>query len=100
MNKKITNKIEANPKLVQFINKILTYNEIFNDETTRCMFLVSLISADNLIDKQSCDETIEIANFILVNIDLFILEDNIKKDIISKMKSAIEIAKRDKKQFI
>ena len=26
-------------------------------------------------------------------------EDNIKKDIISKMKSAIKIAKRDKKEF-
>ena len=28
------------------------------------------------------------------------LEDNIKKDIISKMKSAIKIAKRDKKEFL
>jgi hypothetical protein len=64
------------------------------------MFLVSLISADSLIDGQSCDETIEISNFILNHIDLFILEDDIKKDIISKMKSAIKIAKRDKKHFL
>jgi hypothetical protein len=63
------------------------------------MFLVSLISADSLIDEHACNETIEVANFILNHIDLFILEDDIKKDIISKMKSAIKIAKRDKKEF-
>lgn len=99
MSEKITKKIEQNTNLVKFCNRILTYNAIFENETTRCMFLVSLISADSLIDEHACDETIEVANFILNHIDLFILEDNIKKDIISKMKSAIKIAKRDKKEF-
>ncbi len=92
-------KIEHNPNLIKFCNRILTYNAILENETTRSMFLVSLISADSLIDEHSCDETIEITNFILNHIDLFILEDNIKNDIISKMKSAIKIAKRDKKEF-
>lgn len=100
MSEKITKKIEQNQNLVKFCNRILNYNAIFENETTRCMFLVSLISADSLIDEHACDETIEVANFILNHIDLFILEDDIKKDIISKMKSAIKIAKRDKKQFI
>ena len=99
MSEQIIKKIKQNPNLVKFCNRILTYNEIFENETTRCMFLVSLISADSLIDEHACDETIEVANFILNHIDLFILEDNIKKDIISKMKSAIKIAKRDKKEF-
>lgn len=99
MSEKIIKKIEQNPNLVKFCNRILTYNAIFENETTRCMFLVSLISADSLIDEHTCDETIEVANFILNHIDLFILEDNIKKYIISKMKSAIKIAKRDKKEF-
>ena len=99
MSEQIIKKIKQNPNLVKFCNRILTYNAIFENETTRCMFLVSLISADSLTDEHSCDETIEIANFILNHIDLFILEDNIKKDIISKMKSAIKIAKRDKKEF-
>ena len=40
MNKKITNKIEANPKLVQFINKILSYNEIFNNEISCNMLFI------------------------------------------------------------
>lgn len=100
MTKTILKKISQNPNLISFCNRILNYNSIFENETTRCMFLVSLISADTLIDKHSCDETIEIATFILNNIDLFILEDNIKNDIISKMKSAIKIAKRDRKQFV
>lgn len=99
MSEQIIKKIKQNPNLVKFCNRILTYNEIFENETTRCMFLVSLISADSLIDEHTCDETIEVANFILNHIDLFILEDNTKKDIISKMKSAIKIAKRDKKEF-
>jgi len=100
MNENIIKKIEQNQNLIKFCNRILNYNYIFENEITRNMFLVSLISADSLIDKQSCDETIDIANFILNHIDLFILEDNIKKDLISKMNSAIKIAKRDKKQFI
>lgn len=99
MKNKTWKRIESNPNLVAFCNRILTYNAIFENETARCMFLVSLISADSLIDEHTCDETIEVANFILNHIDLFILEDDIKKDIISKMKSAIKIAKRDKKEF-
>jgi len=100
MNERIINKIEQNQNLIKFCNRILNYNSIFENEMTRNMFLVSLISADSLIDEHSCDETIEISNFILNHIDLFILEDDIKKDIISKMNIAIKIAKRDKKQFI
>ena len=100
MSEQIIKKIKQNPNLVKFCNRILTYNAIFENETTRCMFLVSLISADSLIDEQSCNETIDVANFILNHIDLFMLEDNIKKDIVSKMNSAIKIAKRDKKHFL
>lgn len=99
MSEQVIKKIKQNPNLVEFCNRILNYNTIFENEITRCMFLVSLISADNLTDEHSCDETIEVANFILNHMDLFILEDNIKNDIISKMKSAIKIAKRDKKKF-
>lgn len=100
MSEQIIKKIKQNPILVKFCNRILNYNSILENETTRSMFIVSLISADSLIDAQSCDETIDVANFILNHIDLFILEDDIKKDIVSKMNSAIKIAKRDKKQFI
>ena len=78
MSEKIIKKIEQNPNLVKFCNRILNYNAIFENETTRCMFLVSLISADNLTDEHACDETIETAklneirnNFLLTNVKKF-----------------------------
>ena len=100
MSNKTIKKISENPNLVSFCNKILSYNMIFEDESIRNMFLVSLISADTLVDENSCDETIETATFILNNINLMILEDDIKKTVIKYMKDAIKIAIRDKKQFI
>lgn len=100
MSNKTIKKISENPHLVAFCNKILSYNMIFEEESIRNMFLVSLISADTLVDENSCDETIETATFVLNNINLMILEDDIKKTVIKYMKDAIKIAKRDKKQFI
>ena len=99
MTNKALKKISENPNLIAFCNKILSYNTIFENEISRSMFCVSLISSDVLIDEHACDETIETANFILNNINLMILEDDIKKSIIKYMKDAIKIAKRDKKQF-
>ena len=64
---------------------------------TRSMFFVSLISSDCLIDIHSCDETIEISNFILNHLDLLILEENIKNDVIKYLNDAIKIAERNKK---
>jgi len=99
MDKVITAKIQSNPNLIQFINRILSYNDIFENEMTRSMFFASLISADCLIDKHSCEETINIANFILTNIDLFILEDDIRKNIIKYCKDATEIAKTELNKY-
>ena len=100
MENKIIKKITQNPNLISFCNRIINYNSIFENEITRSMFFVSLISADSLVDEHACDETIEISNFILSNINLFILEDDLKKQVIKYCKSALKIAKRDKKNFI
>lgn len=100
MTSVILKKISENPNLIKFCNKILSYNAIFLDEFARNMFLTTLISADNLIDIHACDDTIETAEFILNHIDLFILEDDIKKNVISHLQDTIKIAKRDKKQFV
>ena len=99
MTNKELKKISENPNLIAFCNKILSYNTIFDNEMSRSMFCVSLISSDVLIDEHACDETINVATFILNNINLMILEDDIKKTVIKYMKDAIKIAKRDKKQF-
>ena len=50
-----------------------------------------------LIDIHSCDETIEISNFILNHLDLLILEENVKNDVIKYLNDAIKIAERNKK---
>lgn len=92
-------KISENPNLISFCNRILAYNYIFENEVSRNMFLVSLISSDTLIDEHACDETIETSNFILDHINLMMLEDEVYKSVIKYMKDAIKIAKRDKKQF-
>lgn len=97
MQNKTWKRIESNPNLVAFCNRILNYNSILEHEMTRNMFFVSLISSDCLIDIHSCDETIEISNFILNHLDLLILEENIKNDVIKYLNDAIKIAERDKK---
>lgn len=100
MQNKIWKKIESNHNLVAFCNRILNYNSLFENEMARSMFFVSLISSDSLIDVHSCDETIEISNFILSHIDLMILEENLKNEIIKYLNDAIKIAERDKKIFL
>ena len=101
MQNKTWLKISNNDKLLSFCNRILNYNSILNTDAIRNMFLVSLISADSLVDVHSCDETIEISNFILSNIVLMLFEnDDIKTYITNHLQDAIKIAKRDKKKFI
>ena len=100
MQNKTWKRIESNPNLVAFCNRILNYNSIFEHEMTRSMFLVSLISSDSLIDIHACDDTIEISNFILNHINLMILEEDIKNEVIKYLNDAIKIAERDKKIFL
>lgn len=99
MPNKTLKKISENPNLIAFCNKILGYNTILENEMSRNMFLVSLISADTLIDEHACDDTINICNFILSNMDLMMLEEDVKKNVVIHLKNGIRIAKRDKKQF-
>ena len=99
MTNKTLKKISENPNLIAFCNKILSYNAILEEEVTRNMFLVSLISADTLVDEHECNETIEIASFILNHLNLFMLDDDIKKTVRQHLNDAIKIAERDKKEF-
>ena len=78
----------------------MLYNSILEGEMSRNMFFVSLISSDNLVDEHSCDDTIDTAEFILHNINLFVLNEEIKQKTIDYLKEAINIAERDKKEFI
>jgi hypothetical protein len=92
--------IKDNPKLLKFCNRILSLNTILENEEFRNMYIVSLISADQLTDEYDCDNTISEAEFILNNIDLFELNGDIKNKLINYMETAINIATREKKEFL
>ena len=100
MGKNSLKKILDNPYLIAFCNKISSYNTILEHDISRNMFFVSLVSSDTLIDVHACDETIDVATFILHHIDLMILDDDIKEITKKHMISAIHIARHDKEEFI
>lgn len=92
-------KISDNPKLVAFCNKILTYNAIFDAEESRYLFLASLISADTLVDEESCRETLDTAYFIVNHMNFFQLEENVREEIENYMEKAINIALSELRNF-
>ena len=92
-------KLKENQKLNNFVNKILNYNDIFNDDT-RYIFYGSLISADTMITKEDCEDVIELAVFIKNNIELFVLEPERKEEVLKYMNTSIELANEELKKYI
>lgn len=92
-------KLKENQKLNNFVNKILNYNDIFNDDT-RYIFYSSLISADTMITKEDCEDVIELAVFIKNNIELFVLEPERKEEVLKYMNTSIELANEELKKYI
>ena len=56
--------------------------------------------ADNLVDVESCDNSIEHQKFLIDNIDLFNIDDKIRKEVLKYAKKGLLIAKRDRKMFL
>lgn len=92
-------KLSENPNLIAFCNRIMSYNEILNNENSRNMFFVSLVSPVTLIDISSCDETIEICEFITKHIDLFLFDEKTADIVLRYMDDAIMIANKEKEKF-
>lgn len=90
--------ITNNNPLYEFCKKILSY-KIALECDKRYLFLASLVSADRLINKERCIESMEKIKFLIDNIELFDLNDNIKKDTLSFLNSGLEIAERDLASF-
>lgn len=84
-------KISDNQKLLSFCNKILFYNTILESDESRYLFLASLISADTLVDEESCHETLETVDFIEKNLDLFVLSDEVIEETKKYLKKSIDI---------
>lgn len=98
--KVLVKKIKENEKLLEFNRKILNVNVILNNDNLRYLYMVSLISSDNIIDIASCDKSLESINFILNNIDLFDIDEKIRKEVAKYLKKGLRIIKRDRKTFI
>lgn len=98
--KVLVKKIKENEKLLEFNRKILNINVILNNDNLRYLYMVSLISSDNIIDIASCDKSLESINFILNNIDLFDIDDKVRKEVVKYLKKGLRIIKRDRKTFI
>lgn len=98
--KVLVKKIKENEKLLEFNRKILNINVILNNDNLRYLYMVSLISSDNIIDIASCDKSLESINFMLNNIDLFVIDDKVRKEVVKYLKKGLRIIKRDRKTFI
>lgn len=73
-------------------------SKVLNSEN-RYLFLVSLISSDNILNKEDAIESLEIVNYINDNIDNFNLTDEIKSEVIKYMDKSKKILDEDIKKF-
>ena len=81
------------------INDIKTLEKIFDNELSRFMFLVELISSDNIIDKETCQKSIEQLEFIDNNLNSMQLSNEIKKQVKEYVDNGFNILNNDLKSF-
>lgn len=73
-------------------------SKVLNSEN-RYLFLVSLISSDNILNKEDAIESLQIINYINDNIDNFNLTSEIKSEVIKYMNKSKKILDEDIKRF-
>lgn len=69
-------------------------SKVLNSEN-RHFFLVSLISSDNILNKEDAIESLEIVNYINDNIDNFNLTSKIKSEVIKYINKAKDILENE-----
>lgn len=88
--------LKNNQPLTEFCKKICSY-KIALESDKKYLFLASLISADTLLDEQSCLNSLDKINFILDNIKLFDLEN--ESEVLKFLKKGVKIIKKDLNKF-
>lgn len=73
-------------------------SKVLNSEN-KYLFLASLISSDNILNKEDAIESLEIVSYIINNIDNFNLTDEIKSEVIKYMNKSKKILDKDIKRF-
>lgn len=69
-------------------------SKILNSEN-RYLFLVSLISSDNILNKEDAVESLKLVNYINDNIDNFDLTGEIKSEVIKYINKAKDILENE-----
>lgn len=91
--------LENNKPLLNFCSWILRYKMVLENEDTRYLVLASFISADTLVDVQSCRNSIATMNFIMDNMNYLDLNEELKNEVVEYLNKGLKIAKRDLKNF-
>ena len=91
-------KISDNNNLSSAICKILTYSEAIKSDN-KYLFLTSLISSDNIIDKESVNYSLSILNFIKTYINLFELSKKDNEEVLKYVNKGIQICNEELKTF-
>jgi hypothetical protein len=73
-------------------------SKVLNSEN-KYLFLTSLISSDNILNKEDAIESLEIVKYINDNIDNLDLTSEIKSGVIRYMNKAKKILDKDIKRF-
>ena len=96
MTDSITISKKEYPKIVEFANKLVGLSKIFNDDSLRYLYLVSLISSDTLILKEEYENVLYCMNFIKKNFDLIDFKnDDVKKEVKKYLRKELKIVKNE-----
>ena len=88
--------IKNNQPLTEFCKKICSYR-IALESDKKYLFLSSLVSADTLLDEQSCLNSLSTINFIVDNIKLLDLTN--ESEVLKFLKKEIKIVKKELNKF-
>lgn len=100
MEDQIFKALEEDENLTTLVRKIITFRDLFKDESVRYMFMASAISSEVLTDVESCNESLEFLEFVKNHIELIIPDDKkLRKETMKFIRDGIKICKRDRRMF-
>lgn len=79
--------------------RIERMSELLTNDSIRYLYLVSLISSDNIVDVESAEKALENINFLLDNIDDFKVSDEIRAEIREYAVKGLDIVTSDIEEF-
>ena len=72
---------------------------VLSNDAIRYLYLVSLISADTLVNKEACEGSLNVFNLIKDNLHIMNLTDEVKNELIEYIEKGIVIVNSELKRF-